>query len=136
MFHTNNFITKEAFPYEKTVHEHKAPTDDSIKILREMEEKLKANLVAMFTINNPFNAEAKIYRMEMHHAYEVTWALTLNGHTYTGSYKVSEKTMKIARYKNEWKKKMIEDVSHHLVTQMLGKVDPAIKTVFDSRSIL
>lgn len=41
--HTHSETTR-LVPYEKTVHEHKAPTDDSIKLLREMEEKSRKQI--------------------------------------------------------------------------------------------
>ena len=134
MFHTNNFITKEAFPYEKTVHEHRAPTDDSVKLLREMESELKANLLTKFTMNNPFQAIAYVHRSELSFGYTVTWGIKLNGKEFNGEYIIGQKD--IALDKRGWKKKMIEKVAQHLTTQMLGKVDPFMKTVFNSRSIL
>ena len=48
--------TNEAFPYAKTVTEHKAPTDASIQILQEMEAKTRLQIVDRFgaTINANF----------------------------------------------------------------------------------
>jgi hypothetical protein len=36
---------KEYVPYEKTVHEHRAPTDQSVSLLNEMQKKAEENLI-------------------------------------------------------------------------------------------
>ena len=44
----------EYVPYEKTVHEHRAPTDQSIAILNEMEEKARQNIIKTIEVKDNF----------------------------------------------------------------------------------
>lgn len=56
-------IQQEAVPYCKSVdiHEHKAPTDESVKLLNEMHEKVMKNIMATYRVaDNTLNA-AVIY---------------------------------------------------------------------------
>ena len=39
-------------PYEKTVHEHRAPTDDSIRLYKEMVEKAEEEVLGRIEIKN------------------------------------------------------------------------------------
>lgn len=48
---TNRFIS-ETREITKTVHEHKAPTDESIKLLNEMTDKALSNIVARWSTDN------------------------------------------------------------------------------------
>lgn len=50
----NHFVSKEYVPYEKTVivHEHKAPTDESVKLLNEMQDKALKNILAQIPIES------------------------------------------------------------------------------------
>lgn len=45
---------KEAVPYAKTVtvHEHKAPTDESIRLYQEIEEKAFQNILHRIQVND------------------------------------------------------------------------------------
>ncbi len=52
MFDTNNYSSKEYVPYTKTVHEHRAPTDESIKIFDEMRRKAEEHIVAKVIIKD------------------------------------------------------------------------------------
>jgi len=50
-------IETRTVPYEKTVHEHKAPTDESVKLLNEMQKAALDNIVKTFNVNdNTVNA--------------------------------------------------------------------------------
>ena len=50
-------------PYEKnvTVHEHKAPTDKSVELLNEMQEKAQRNIIATIKIEENFLKAVAIY---------------------------------------------------------------------------
>lgn len=43
-------------PSVVAVHEHRAPTDESVQLLREMEREAKANIVNAYAVNNIFKA--------------------------------------------------------------------------------
>ena len=89
LFSTNHYHrTKiESVPYEKTVtvHEHKAPTDKSVELLNEMQEKAQRNIIATIKIEENFLKAVAIYyrdeiltdRMTYHIRFE------LNGKEYT-----------------------------------------------------
>lgn len=54
-------VRKEHVPYEKlvTIHEHKAPTDESLSLLKEMKEKATAEIHSAFRVfNNEVNGVA------------------------------------------------------------------------------
>lgn len=61
--HHHHKSSTEYVPYEKkvTVHEHKAPTDQSIELLNEMTEKAKQNIVDSIHIKNNIIDCALIY---------------------------------------------------------------------------
>jgi hypothetical protein len=44
--------TERLVPYEKTVHEHKAPTDKSVELLNEFQEKAIENIMHHFKLND------------------------------------------------------------------------------------
>jgi len=62
---TNNHTTNApAYPQtiNKTIHEHRAPTDDSVKLLREMEDASKESIVGMCKIeDNTLNGVIVIF---------------------------------------------------------------------------
>ena len=56
---------KEYIPYDKTitVNEHRAPTDDSVKLLREMEEKITESVFKRVPVEtNIFKGEVIFWR--------------------------------------------------------------------------
>lgn len=50
--HGKDRTVEKLVSYEKTVHEHRAPTDESIRIFNEMQDKAKDSVVAAFSTNN------------------------------------------------------------------------------------
>ena len=75
-------ITKVAPAYPQTVHEHKAPTDESIKLLREMEAKARKEItVHLRATNNAFNGA--IYSLPTVTDERQYWVVfSLNGREY------------------------------------------------------
>lgn len=73
----------EYVPYEKSVsvNEHKAATDESIKLLNEFQEKAKENLCYSVRINQTYlNAVAFFFREDqMDGGFEVYYKFGLNG---------------------------------------------------------
>lgn len=76
-------IQRDYIPYEKSVsvNEHKAATDESIKLLNEFQEKAKENLCYSVRINQTFiNAVAFFFREDhMDGGFEVYYKFGLNG---------------------------------------------------------
>lgn len=82
----NTYINKktEYVPYEKTVtvNEHKAPTDESVRLLNEFQEEAKQNLLAKLHVNdNTFNHTALLFMNNPSILDEVQWIakFQLNG---------------------------------------------------------
>lgn len=83
----NTYITKNQdrlVPYEKTVHEHKAPTDDSIKLLNEMQEKARLSLIDQIHLtNNNLHIEVRVYTDYFAFGNVADVAFVLNGQRHT-----------------------------------------------------
>lgn len=47
-----NISSREAVPYEKTIIEKRAPTDESIKLFKEMQEKAYSSIVDTFHLSS------------------------------------------------------------------------------------
>lgn len=96
MFNTQHFHRggeDRLVPYEKTVTitEKRAPTDDSIKLLNEMQEKAKQNILTQITVdNNILKAHGIIFAGGYHSSsavsasFKTKWILkfSLNGKEY------------------------------------------------------
>lgn len=83
MFNTTKVYNTTNHPKTIEVKEHRAPTDESIKILREMEQKIMDNIVSMGKIeDNVFNI--KWYIFSDHYSWEdrCRCVFTLNGKEY------------------------------------------------------
>lgn len=77
--HTN-YVTKE-------VHEHRAPTDASVRLLREMEAKAKDEIVAAVHINDTtFDCVVHIHKVMMDDSTKFLAIFSLNGKRLTVEY--------------------------------------------------
>jgi hypothetical protein len=83
----------EYVPYEKkvTVNEHRAPTDDSIKLFEEMKAKAYQSLLDTIQINdNSLNVKALVYKDVYSALTLCKYALTLNGNQSIGEIRLNE----------------------------------------------
>lgn len=65
---------------ETTVYEHRAPTDASVKLLKEMEQAAKDKLVASFTLDgNSLNGVVNIYQEMAYDKLIIEVTFDLNG---------------------------------------------------------
>ena len=72
---TTEYVTKEV-----NVKEYRAPTDDSVKLLNEMTEKAKENLIKSFsTTNNTLQMSCTVYDDPRSFNREFLCKFTLNG---------------------------------------------------------
>lgn len=79
--HHHRHVQAPAYPQE--VHEHRAPTDESIKLLREMEEKARRQIVESMTIDNVFHVTAVKFQHESFDSTAVVYVhYKLNGREY------------------------------------------------------
>jgi hypothetical protein len=64
-----------------TVHEHRAPTDDSIRLAKEMEEKVKNQILGTAIVNNN-SFEIALYKLHhiSCHSFRAVWMLNGSKH--------------------------------------------------------
>ncbi len=90
MFNTTIIKSSETqyvpVPYEKTVIEKRAPTDQSVAILYEMQEKCQNAILDSVEIkDNGLEGIAVIRKNPLKLKFEIAYRFTLNGIGYTGS---------------------------------------------------
>lgn len=81
-------VTREV---TKTVHEHRAPTDESIRILREMEQQIEAKVIGRLSLNNhQFKPTLLVYEEHLEQKWGVWWVFEVNGEKFQGKFYVSK----------------------------------------------
>jgi len=71
----------EHIPYEKkiTINEQRAPTDDFLKLLKEMEDAVLKRLIKSIVINdNKFNFVCNLFKTQLNLNYELHGKFSLN----------------------------------------------------------
>lgn len=77
-------------PYEKTVIEKKAPTDESIKLYGEMRDKAYQSVIDEIVVNdNSLNIKAVVFRNDFERSIVCRYMFTLNSKGITGEVKES-----------------------------------------------
>ena len=78
------------------IHEHRAPTDESIKLLNEMQEKTLKNIVAQFKVdNNVLSGIVTYFSLDMiHYQYLGVFQFKLNGIEHSISEKIDKFDLK------------------------------------------
>ena len=73
-------------PYEKTVNINRAPTDESVKLLKEFEEKAVENIIDKIHVNdNNINGLVLVKQIQLNpFNHKFYWKFTLNGKEYRG----------------------------------------------------
>ena len=103
-------------PYEKTVHEHRAPTDDSIKLYGEMLEKAYESILESFSIEaNELNGVEAIITHDCQFGKCCMIHFKLNGKSFT-------KRLEIASYEDDYNKvlnKMVEDLATYISVEII-----------------
>ena len=117
MFDTT--IIKQTAPYPQTVHEHKAPTDESIRLYQEIEEKAYQGILHRIRVNdNTLNFGAIVHMPRMTTDQEVAYIFTLNGREITGKITIKHhEAMSM-----DWDgiaRKIVEDASKHIAVEIL-----------------
>ncbi len=130
MFHTNQFITNkyDAFPYDKTVIENRAPTDDSIRLFDEYLQKARASLIKDVHMKSSvleyraglFECPHKLYSMF------INYVVILNGILINGEVEVpSDNEMSVESIHSH----VIEALSENITKNLMR----SIKSEFDTR---
>ena len=114
-----NANTRESTPYERTIHEHRAPTDDSIRLYEEMKEKAYKSILDTIKINdNILNLKAIIYK-DPSHNHICSYSLTLNGEEFSGKFTISDFELQIAEDKGEVLRRVVENISKVLAVRIV-----------------
>ena len=133
LFSTHTHTHKTTLvPYEKsvTVHEHRAPTDASLRMLNEMQEKVKQNIIdSMIIQTNEMNAVAVFHTLSMIDN-AVLWdaAFVLNGNTIRINGKIDYNEWVISTIGSKElvveriAKCFLESVSKEMVMQILPSI--------------
>lgn len=94
----NTYVTqqkvKEYVPYDKTVTEVKAPTDESIKLLNEWKDKLMEQIVGVYrTEDCPINMVSVISKNPNTMGTLMAIKTTINGEDKYYNYKINEEQL-------------------------------------------
>lgn len=104
---------------------HNAPTDDSIKLLNEMHEKTRKNIVEQIMLtkeNNLVDGCITMYRSLVDYNYTICAAFILNGRDFFFEYKLDYipesciTTMKIEMYK-----RFYEEFAKYILSELMIK---------------
>ncbi len=102
------FVTKE-------VHEHRAPTDESVRLLNEMQHEAAKNLIRTAHIENTVLRDAIAgMTQDCFGDYEVWYRFTVNHHEVMGDFKVSK-----FDFNREGERiicqRLTEELAHHIM---------------------
>ena len=124
MFNRTNYVTVKDGPtyVTKTTTEYRAPTDESVRLLKEMEEKAREKIIDSFTVNDThfeckFFQEMDVVTQEM--KYVVIYSM--NGKKRTVNVRVEQGVI-ADNYK-----KLISAVANDIAHAMLA--DPFVKAM-------
>ena len=124
MFNRTNYVTVKDGPtyVTKTTTEYRAPTDESVRLLKEMEEKAREKIIDSFSVNDThfeckFFQEMDVTTQEM--KYVVIYSM--NGKKRTVNVRV-ERDVIADNYK-----KLISAVANDIAHAMLA--DPFVKAM-------
>lgn len=111
---------KDSVPYAKnvTINEHRAPTDESIKIYSEMVEKSRKSIVDKIVINdNSFNIKAMVYENYYDYTFHCHYKFSLNKEQFEGEFIIDEYDL-LAR--DEIMRLIYEKASHQITVKLIG----------------
>jgi hypothetical protein len=107
-------------PYEKTVHEHRAPTDESIKLYGEYADRAYDSVLETIRAVSSFGEiEAKIWKDYRTTKIICGFSFNVNGKKLTGKVEVDEYPIK---NNHELIKKVYDEVSHEITSILIGSV--------------
>jgi hypothetical protein len=129
---------KEYVPFckEVRVEEHRAPTDESIKLLNEMQDSALKNILARgFTENNVLKANWLVYQEPTRLSHIFVCRFTLNNKDYDFEFEISRMRDNIRycsseQFADDLLKKVIEKVSLTLMIEGLkGEIGKTLRTL-------
>jgi hypothetical protein len=117
----NNSINNRTqyIPYEKSVKIQHAPTDEGLKLLHEMEQKIKDNLINSIKVEgNVFNFKSMIFLTFNSFNYYGMLGYTLNGKEETIDFEIP---YEIRRMEFKEKCKTVYDILVKLIAERLAR---------------
>lgn len=111
-----NSHSREYVPYEKEVNIHRAPTDESIGLLREMEKEALDKFLGYYELkDNMFNAVFNIFQQPwIYPSYKIYCKFSLNQKEYSFNFNVENINFNTREGLNNFiliiKQKMIEQL--------------------------
>lgn len=104
-------------------HEHRAPTDESVRLLAEMEKAAKDRIDRVVRVeNNGFTAVVRFYRVAYDMSLSADCVFELNGHRAQIEESVSDYDQEDARREGRdlLFEKLQEKVAQHVATQLIA----------------
>jgi len=125
-----------------TVHEHKAPTDESVKLLREMEKTSQDNILATLRVeSNVVNGVAHVVRMPHLSDVEVITIIKINGtevenrHVFKNTDLMSVRVNDFSKLRTQLLTDWAAAISRDLILEALkvdsGDFGPAVKEILN-----
>jgi len=109
------FVTRE-------VHEHRAPTDESVRLLNEMQQKAAENLIRTAHIEDNVLRDAIVgVSQDKFEDYTVWYRLTVNGREVMGDFKIPNYDFKVAGEQIIYER-IIEELTHHIMAGLRGGI--------------
>lgn len=107
----------EYVPYEKTVIEKRAPTDESIKLYKEMKEKAYSSILGTIELqDNILNVNGILYEEYISMDKVCKYRLMLNGREITGEIRSSRLDLKDKQF---IVRKIVDDASRHIAIEIV-----------------
>ena len=111
----------EHVPYEKSIVEYRAPTDDSIRIWEDMKEKAYKSILGSIELRDSvLNMNAILYEETYSNEKVCKYRLSLNGQEITGEVRSSRLDLK---NKMELYRKIVDDAARHIAIEILKSID-------------
>ena len=110
-----------AVPYCKEVHEYRAPTDKSVELLNEFQEKALANLISKERLDcNGINIELSLYK-----TYEVFGLMgvcryDVNGSEHVCKFLVDRDSANPQQIAQQIAEQCVEEVARHITITLLS----------------
>lgn len=121
-----NIMLPKELRFEK--HEHRAPTDESVRLLREMETAAREQVVTVHTFDNVLGGSVALVHDPMTYCCVVHVRFTLNGHLYKVDHRFSQHEVERLDLggKRELADLLIKDVGNAIAeslrADLLGKI--------------
>ena len=114
MFDRTYIHAPQAPASPQEVHEHRAPTDESIQLLREMEDKLQQNVLQVVVSNKNNILEGREHIL--------IGSFQLNGQTYTFQHPIHGPDSLLLR-PEDLVGKLVEAISLEVTRQVLSRME-------------